>query len=48
MKLEHEHHGTYDTYDKTLFYTIYRIYFSHNYRKEKSAIHMSFTVCLLL
>jgi hypothetical protein len=34
-RLKHEHN---DTYDKTFFYIIYRIYFSHYYRIEKSTV----------
>jgi hypothetical protein len=29
-----------DTYGKTLFHTIYRISFSHNYHTEKSAVQV--------
>jgi len=41
MKLELKHQ---DIYDKTFFYTIYRIYSSHNHCTEKSAVQ----VCILL
>jgi hypothetical protein len=37
MKLGYEHQGT---YSKTLFYTVYRISFSHSYRIEKSAVQV--------
>jgi hypothetical protein len=37
MKLERSHE---DTYDKTFFYTIYKIYFSHNYHVQKPEVQI--------
>jgi hypothetical protein len=37
MKLEHEHQGT---YDKTFFYTIYRISLSQNYHIEEYTVQV--------
>jgi hypothetical protein len=45
MKLGYEHQ---DTYGETFFHTLYRIYFSHSYRIEKSAVQVYISPFYLL
>jgi hypothetical protein len=45
MKLGYEHQ---DTYGETFFFTIYRIYFSHSYRIEKSAVQVYISQSLFI
>jgi hypothetical protein len=45
MKLEHDHQHT---YDKTLFYTIYRVSFSHNCHIEESTVQVYISPALFI
>jgi hypothetical protein len=45
MKLGYEHQ---DTYGEAFFYTIYRIYFSHSYRIEKSSVQVYISPSLFI